>query len=316
MIHTVTLNPSLDRTVEVDAFEPGSVLRARCVARGAAGKGVNLARGLVALGVPCTAAALAGRWEKPFFRSELARLGAEPVLVSGGGATRANETVIERSTGRVTHLRERGAAAGRSHLSRLARALLARVRVGDLAAVCGSAPPGLPEGAFAEFLGKLRAAGATLLVDTSGEALAEAASVRPEVLTPNAGELAELARERPGSPGEAARLARALLDESRDAGASELVVVTLGAEGAVAVTTREAWHARCPVSEIVSPIGAGDALNAGLVAARAAGASLGEALRRAVACGAANCMEASAGTLDPARVEVLAGRAEVRELTL
>ncbi|MEU4533136.1 1-phosphofructokinase [Micromonospora ureilytica] len=278
MIVTVTLNPSLDRAVEVDSLSRGEVIRAATAHLDPGGKGVNVSRALLANGVPSVAVLPSGGDEG----SQLIRLlkaeGVEVLAVSISGRTRSNITLAEPD-GTVTKINEPGPVMCRAEFDEVIDRVLARASGADWVVLCGSVPPGLPADAYAQLCRKLRAAGVRVAVDTSGPALREAALAGATLLKPNRDELAEVVGTPLKDLGDVVDAAQCL----RAWGAGT-VVASLGADGAVLVDAEGVRTGTCPVARPRSAVGAGDALLAGFLAAGAHGAA---ALAEGLAWGAA-----------------------------
>ncbi|MFF0234449.1 1-phosphofructokinase [Micromonospora sp. NPDC005254] len=278
MIVTVTLNPSLDRAVEVDSLTRGEVIRAATAHLDPGGKGVNVSRALLANGVPSVAVLPSGGDEGNQLIRLLQAEGVEVLAVSISGRTRSNITLAEPD-GTVTKINEPGPAMCRAEFDEVIDRVLARASGADWAVLCGSVPPGLPADAYAQLCRKLRAAGVRVAVDTSGPALREAALAGATLLKPNRDELAEVVGTPLKDLGDVVDAAQCL----RAWGAGT-VVASLGADGAVLVNAEGVRTGTCPVARPRSTVGAGDALLAGFLAAGAHGAA---ALAEGLAWGAA-----------------------------
>jgi 1-phosphofructokinase len=288
MIITVTLNPSLDRTIELDRLSPGCVQRVTAARLDPGGKGVNVARALLANGVPTLAVVPVAGIEGDQLVRLLEHEGVDVAVVPVLGHTRSNITIAE-ADGTVTKLNEPGASLGANDLDALAANVLAAATPGSWVVLCGSLPPGLrasgPPGlraeAYATLTHRFVAAGMRVAVDTSGPAFRAAVAVSPELVKPNAEELAEAVGRPLGSRSAVVAAAR----ELQDLGA-QTVLVSLGAAGAILVD--EAVVIGEPrVDEPRSTVGAGDAFLAGFLASQYLGASCREALAEALAWGAA-----------------------------
>ncbi|WP_196930030.1 1-phosphofructokinase [Micromonospora ureilytica] len=278
MIVTVTLNPSLDRAVEVDSLTRGEVIRAATAHLDPGGKGVNVSRALLANGVPSVAVLPSGGDEGNQLIRLLKAEGVEVLAVSISGRTRSNITLAEPD-GTVTKINEPGPTMYRSEFDEVIDRVLARASGADWVVLCGSVPPGLPADAYAQLCRKLRAAGVRVAVDTSGPALREAALAGATLLKPNRDELAEVVGTPLKDLGDVVDAAQCL----RAWGAGT-VVASLGADGAVLVDAEGVRTGTCPVARPRSTVGAGDALLAGFLAAGAHGAA---ALAEGLAWGAA-----------------------------
>jgi 1-phosphofructokinase len=297
MIITFTANPSLDRTIDLEAaLIRGGVQRSTRSGSQSAGKGVNVSRALAGAAVP-TLALLPGDPTDPvvlgLVEDDLPHR-ALPI----GQPLRSNITITEPG-GVTTKINEPGPVLGPAQERLFSDALLAACTAGTgWVVLAGSLPPGMSAGFYADVTGRLRSeldgAAPLVAVDTSGEPLdalftfsSNARAAAPDLIKPNAEELAELT----GSHGEAEleadpRLAAAAAYSLVDAGVGA-VLATLGAAGAVLVTAEGAWFATHPPVAARSTVGAGDSSLAGYLIAHSRGASPADCLREAVAYGAA-----------------------------
>lgn len=281
MIVTFTPNPSLDRTLEVEALDRGEVVRAHAVRSDPGGKGVNVSRALAANGHPSRAVLPLGGADGALLASLLQGLGIEVASVPIADAIRSNVTVVEPD-GTVTKVNAPG-----PHLSvveveaLLARAVAAADGAGWVVA-SGSLAPGTPEDLYARLAAAVRPVGARVAVDTSGPALERVLAAGPDVLKPNEEELSEVTGVVPETLGDVVVAA----SELRSKGV-KTVLVSLGPSGAVLVDGGNAFHAESDDIVPRSTVGAGDALLAGFLAAGGDGP---EALAEGVAWGAAACV--------------------------
>ncbi|XVQ13971.1 1-phosphofructokinase [Spirillospora sp. CA-255316] len=278
MIVTVTLNPSLDRTIEVDVLARGEMIRARSARLDPGGKGVNVSRALLAGDVTSTAVVTVGGPEGEQLRRLLAAEGLAVRAVPVAGRTRSNVTIAEPG-GVVTKLNEPGAPLSGGELAEVAGAVAAESAAASWVAGCGSLPPGVPDGIYAELCSRVSADGIRVAIDSSGPALLAALPARPDLVKPNREELAEAVGRPVGRLADVVEAAR----ELRDRGARG-VLVSLGSDGAVLVDDDGVIAGDAPVAHPRSTVGAGDALLAGFLAAGARGPG---ALAEALAWGAA-----------------------------
>jgi 1-phosphofructokinase len=278
VIVTLTANPSLDRTLEVDALERGAVLRATAARLHPGGKGVNVARALVANGVSARAVLPSGGHEGNQLLELLTGLGVEVLPVPIGQPVRENVSVVEPD-GTVTKLNAPGPRLSGNEVAALVEATVAASRGAEWVVLCGTLPPGAPDDLYATLVAQLHSVGVRVAIDSSGAALASSVGVGPDLVKPNTEELAEAVAHPIETLHQVVDSARELL--ARGVGQ---VLVSLGREGAVAVS--DAVAARAWTRPVVprSTVGAGDAALAGFLAAGGEG---GEALRAAVAWGAA-----------------------------
>lgn len=259
MIVTLTLNPSLDRTVEVEALVRGTLVRTSEPVLEPGGKGVVVARALSANGVSALGIVAVAGPEGAELSHLLELEGILCRFVPVSGRTRSNLTICEPD-GTVTKLNEPGSPLSESDLAALATAIRTSVRDGDWLVLSGSTPPDFEASRVATLLAEATAAGASIAVDTSGDALEAALASRPRIVKPNRAELAELAGRPLGSVAEVVRAA----EEVRARGV-EYVLVSLGAEGALLVGPDGMLMGESPVDQIRSTVGAGDSFLAGFL---------------------------------------------------
>ena len=278
MIVTVTLNPSLDRTLEVAELVRGGVHRSGPVGIDAGGKGVNISRALTANGHPTRAVLPVGGGDGDVLVDLLLRAGIDHVAVPIAGDVRSNVTVVEHD-GTVTKINTPGPALSRPEVDALIRTVLSVTDDAVWVACSGSLPPGAPTDIYARLIKALHAGGCAVAVDTTGEALEFALAAGPDVIKPNIDELAAAVGREVTTLDEVVAAAQ----ELRDRGA-RAVLVSLGADGAVLVDTDGATHGKAPVEIVRSTVGAGDAMLAGYLSAGGHGV---DALAEALAWGAA-----------------------------
>jgi tagatose 6-phosphate kinase len=299
---TITLNAAVDTTCTLPRLAPGAINRLERKDAVAGGKGNNVARVLACLGHDVTATGFAGGTAGEFIERSLSAEGVVPAFMDAPGESRTCLTLVETGSGRITEIREPGEPVS----AELAEAFLDRAPalIGDARAVaiCGSLPPGLPDDYLARLCTRLEAPGRFIAVDSSGPPLRQALAAHPSAIAPNLDELMELAG--PGAAKHPLPAARALRADSL--GPNGLVLVKLGAAGAIAVSSQGAVRAVPSPVDTVNPVGAGDAFLAGWLAAWVADPDHASALRHAVACGAAAVLQARIGVVDPADVARLA----------
>lgn len=278
MIVTLTANPSIDRTLELPVLRPGAVNRASTTRVEAGGKGVNVARALRNHGYPTRAVLPLGGPEGDHLGQLLDALGLPTERVPVAAATRTNLSLVEPD-GTVTKVNAPGGPLDGHEVQRLLEATRTAIQGAQWLAVCGSIPSGAPEDLYAHAVRRARDAGIRVAVDTSGGPLTAVLAAAPDVVKPNDEELAGVTGRPLRRLGDVVRGAEEL--RHRGVGA---VLVSLGRHGALLVDDDGAAHARTPPVVPRSNVGAGDATLAGFLAAGGAGR---EALRTAVAFGAA-----------------------------
>jgi 1-phosphofructokinase family hexose kinase len=282
MIYTLTLNPSLDREMTVPAIALDQVLRASVVRVDYGGKGLNVSRALVALGVESTALGFVGGTTGETLRSGLANLGLHTDFVQVSGETRTNTSVVTQDHRHYLKVNAPGPEIASFEQSALMNMIANLAKQGDWWVLAGSLPPGVPLTYYAGIIQTVQSQGARAILDTEGEPLRLGCGAMPFLVKPNANEASELAGLPITSPDEAYQAASAI-----HALGAQNVVISLGPKGAVHFDGHSAWLAEPPAIEEHNPIGAGDALVAGLAWGYGNGYSTQDILRWGNACGAA-----------------------------
>ena len=273
MIVTVTPNPSIDRTLEIDRLERGALIRAKRSTAEAAGKGVNVSCALAAQGVATVAVLpLAEDSATTYLRllADATPISAVPIA----GSIRTNVSVVE-ADGTLTKLNEPGPELASDDVDAILAAATAAPGASWIVG-CGSLPPGVPVDFYARLAG--RASDRRVAIDTSSEALSAAICSGVALVKPNHEELEALVGRPLATIGDVAAAARELL-----ARGCQAVLVSLGPDGALFVDANGASHAEAPIDDVVNTVGAGDALLAGFLAGGGNAAALDVAVSWSVA---------------------------------
>lgn len=274
MIVTVTPNPSIDRTIEIDRLDRGGLNRARRSTAEAAGKGINVSCALAAQGVATVAVLpLAQDSASTYLRLLADAIPITPVPIAG--SIRTNVSVVE-ADGTLTKLNEPGPELSSDDVDAILAAA-ANVPGASWVVGCGSLPPGAP----VDFYSRLAAGaspGRRVAIDTSSEALGAAVCAGVALIKPNLEELEALVGRALPTLGDAAAAARELV-----ARGCRAVLVSLGRDGALFVDASSASHAEARIDDVANTVGAGDALLAGFLAAGGDAGALGDAVAWSIA---------------------------------
>ena len=309
MIVTVTMNAALDRTLTVPNLKLGQRHRASAGLTLAGGKGINVARALKSLDVPVVATGLAGGRTGTRLVEELT---AESILndfVRIEGESRTSTMVVDPTGGSSTEIYEWGPQVSREELDMLLEKIAYLARGADLVVFAGSLPRGVDPGFYAEAIRELTRRRVRAALDTEGEPLRLGVEAEPWLVSPNQSEAEGLVGQEFHDE-EDFLMALAAIGEL---GARNVLI---GHDaGAFALIREERrtqrFEARIPLIEPVAPSGAGDAMLAAFLAARVAEASVADALRAAVATGAAATLELGGGRFEPREVTRLAALVDV-----
>lgn len=302
---TVTANPAIDQTLEIPGFAADKVNRVQSSRMDAGGKGINVATILGDLGVPTAVTGFLGSENTAVFERHFAEHGLQDRFVHVSGATRIGIKVVNPENHETTDINFPGLTIGAGEYAHLLRTVEELVVSGGWHVLSGSLPCGLDANFYADLIGVIRGKGGRVVLDTSGEPLCRAISAEPEVVKPNREELAELIGAEVHTVEDAIEAADHLLK-----GHTQMVVVSMGGEGAVFVNREKALTVRPPHVEVRSTVGAGDTMVAGIVRALQQGMNLEETARLATAFGAYAVSRYGAG-IEMQAVEPLLAQVEI-----
>lgn len=309
MIATVTLNPAVDSTLYVPRLIPNDANRVSEHETDAGGKGINCARMLQELGAETTALTFLGGRTGEFVRAVLEREGVPLEFVPTSASTRVNVVVEESADKPPTSLNARGGPIEHSELVSLFEKTKDLSRRSSYVALGGSIPLGVNQDVYM-VLGQIAAnSGAKVALDADGEALAEGLKCRPFMVKPNRAEAERLLGCVFRSRADVARGALQLAERG-----IELVVISLGKQGAVACYEGSIYDAAPPEVSSISTIGSGDSLIAGVLFALEQGLGIEEAIRLGCAAGAATAMSSGSDIGTRSDIDAIAPQVKVSRL--
>jgi 1-phosphofructokinase/tagatose 6-phosphate kinase len=312
MIITVTLNAALDRILTVPNFQLGHRHRASEGVALPGGKGVNIARALKRLDVPVIATGLAGGGTGTRILEELRIDGILHDFVLIGDESQTSTTVVDPSGNSYTEIYERGPKVEPGELELFLEKLHYLARSADWVVFAGSLPRAVDDAFYAEAIRDLNRRGVRTALDAEGEPLRLGVEAEPFLVSPNEREAEALVGH---EFNEEADFVQAL-DDIAEQGARNVLIGE--GSGCFALFREERERRRfrvvAPKLDAVSPVGSADVLLAGFIAAQVAGRPLEEALRSAVAAGAASTLAVGAGRFEPREAGRLLPGVEVVEL--
>lgn len=259
MIITVTMNPAIDKTVEIDQLLPGGLNRIRKVEYDAGGKGINVSKTIRELGGTSIATGFLGGNAGKTIQSVLDEKKIRNDFIQVDGETRTNTKVFEKN-GAVTELNESGPVISEDQIHALLQKLEDYADDHTLFVLAGSIPAGVDRNIYAEITRLVHKKGAKVLLDADGELFRNSLEAVPDIIKPNRVELEEYAGfDYRASQEELLNLARKI----RQKGIGT-VAVSMGKSGAMLV--KDGYEVRCPALSVKahSTVGAGDAMVAAL----------------------------------------------------
>jgi len=312
VIVTVTVNAAIDRTLTVPNFQRGQRHRASAGLTLAGGKGINIARALKRLGVPVVATGLAGGRTGTRVVEELT---AEAILndfVRIDDESRTSTAIVDPTGGSYTEVNEWGPHVSPEELEMLLEKLVYLSRGADYVIFAGSLPRGIEDGFYAEAIRELNRRGVLTVLDSAGEALRLGAQAEPFLVSPNEREAEALVGQEFHDDDDFL----GGLEAIAEVGARNVLITRESGCWALLRAEREPRRYRvlAPRIDPVSAVGSGDVLLAGFIAARLEQRSDEEALRFAVAAGAASTLELGAGRFEEREAGRLVSGVEVAQL--
>jgi len=256
LIVTLTLNPAIDRIINVDrlAFEDRAYINSSRESAG--GRGINASCVINSFGGETISVLVSGGASGKRLEALLDGCGFQTAVVPIQNEIRTNLTITDRH-GLTVNLNESGPSISKAELTAVERVVRQTLKQASWLMLCGSLPPGVPPTFYARLIAMAREKKVKTLLHADGGALREGIETGPTVVTPNQQEAERL-------------LSRTLLTRThyldaarqiREMGA-ESVVLSLGSRGAVGAFAAGLVEALAPRVDAVSPIGAGDALSA------------------------------------------------------
>lgn len=312
MIVTVTLNTAMDRTLLVPNFQVGQRHRASLGFASAGGKGINVARALKHLGVPVVCTGLAGGRNGTQIVDDLTGDGILNDFVRIRGESRTSVAVLDPISDANTEINEWGPDVTSEELDMLREKVAYLSQGASFVVFAGSLPRGVDPDFYADMIRETNRRHVLTVLDAEGEVLRLGVAAEPHLVAPNVREAEALVGHEFNDDEDLTHG----LDEIATLGARNvLITLETGCYGLVRDDREEhRVRATAPRLEPVSQVGAGDALLAGFIAAREAGRPVEEAVRSAVAAGAASVLEAGAGRFDPREAGRVSGLVTVERL--
>lgn len=280
-IVTLTFNPVIDKAASINGLAPEKKLRCSQPEFGPGGGGINVTRALKNLGADSLAIFPAGGYSGKFLIQLMKENGLRYLPTEMTNHTRENFIVFDQATGLQYRFGMPGSKIGQNEWQTLLDAV--RKTEAEFIVASGSLLPGMPADIIAQVAQIAKQKGAKLILDSSGEALKKAVEVGVYLLKPNLGELSSLVGEEEVDHNSVDEIGKEIIRR----GECEVLVVSMGAQGAKMITRDTIVHVVSPVVRSVSTLGAGDSMVAGIVLALSRRKSLKEVLQYGIACGTA-----------------------------
>ena len=288
---TITLNPTVDKSSSVANIKPEKKLRCAPPKYEPGGGGINVSRGLVRLGINTIAFFTAGGRTGSLLQQLLEQEHITTLPVAVAAQTRENFIVVDTFTNEQYRFGMPGETVTEDETTKIFNEAEAITPFPEIVVISGSLPPGIDAGFVKRLVKLAKNKGSKVVVDTSGDALSAALEEGVYLLKPNIGELSRLAGIEHLDNETANQAAMQLINK----GMAEVIVVSMGAQGAYLITKTESVYIPAPSVKKMSTVGAGDSMVAGMVAVLAKGGTPLDMARMGVACGSAATMNPGTG---------------------
>lgn len=300
MIHTLTLNPALDKTVVIPEFRINTVNRVVTSRLDPGGKGINVSKVIKKMGGNSLATALLGGSTGQQILSMLDQQGIDVDYIDVHGQTRTNLKIIDPESKTNTDINEPGFVLSEEQEQVIFHHFVGQLQPGDIVILAGSVPAGAQTDIYARYIKACTERGTKVFLDADGDLFIHGVRARPYLVKPNQDELGRFVGHALNSLEEIKEAALALSSFG-----IPKVIVSMGSLGALYVTEGACLYAPALSVPVGSTVGAGDSMVASLALAEEQGLSVSESLRLATATGAANVMCSGTQAADMEQIKAL-----------
>lgn len=293
MITTVTLNPAVDKTIEIDDFQIGKVNRISTMRLDAGGKGINVSKVIQSLGGLSRAVGIIANTSSDFIKNYLDSIKIENNFTTIDGKTRTNIKIVDKVNHTNTDINEIGPQVSKEDLNNVCENFCSNINQNSVVIFSGSIPKNVDSNIYNVWIKKVNEKQAKCILDADGDLLKNGIKAGPYLIKPNIHELEEFFGQKIKNKMEAVKLSRQLFDYN-----VKIIVVSLGEEGALFIK-RDLAILACGVKvEVKSTVGAGDSMVGALALAIDKGYDFEKAIKLSVACGTASVMTSGTQAAD------------------
>lgn len=285
MIITVTLNPAVDKTVEVDNCTINSVNRVSSIKLDAGGKGINVSKVVKSLnGETISLGVLAGKTGE-FIKNYLDTEKIENDFVFVPGETRTNIKIVDKVKNTNTDINEPGNSISEDDIKIIKEKIFSLAKKDDILVLSGSVPQGIEKNIYELWIKEAKELGVKTILDADGELLKNGIKSAPYLIKPNIHELEQLFDVKVDGIDQTIKLCKSIFDYG-----VEMIAVSLGCDGALFMNREKTIHAHGLKVKVKSTVGAGDSMVAALAYALDKGYSFERAVTLSVASATAGVM--------------------------
>ena len=306
MIVTVCLNPSVDKTCEVESFQFGGTNRVISAMLDAGGKGINVALALKRLGQEAAATGFLYNKNADIFYDRLEKGNVICDFIVSDGSARTNIKLRDKKTGTITEINEKGAAVDQSLINAVRDKCIELSKKCEYMVFTGSMPPGCPPDLYKTLINEIHC---PAILDADSTALKSGAEAAPFMIKPNIHEFEALLGQKLASPDEIVTCARTLIAKG-----VKYVLISMGSDGAMLVTKNDALFAPRIDVDVQSTVGAGDCMVAGFIHGISMYSDIEAVFASAVAAGTAGVMTSGTGLLEKETYEDLMNKVRIRKI--
>ena len=292
MITTITFNPSIDRMYRVSSMNIGEVQRVVSAKATAGGKGINVTKVCKILQEDTLAMGFLGGYNGEFIKEELRKLDIKSKFTKINQETRNCLNIITDDKVSTEFL-EKGSSVNKNEIDKFIEDFNQIIDNSNIITISGSVPQGVPTDIYATLIKMIKAKNKKVILDASGDLLKEGIKALPTMIKPNSEEMENLLGISINNREEVIKSAIKLYESG-----IELVVVSLGGDGALLVCEEGVYHGKPPKIKVVNTVGCGDSMVAAFAVAMERGYSNIDSLKYAVSISAANAMTFSTGNFN------------------
>lgn len=296
MILTVTMNPSIDMSYPIDHLKIDDVNRVKDVSKTAGGKGLNVSRVINLMGKDITATGIIGGFFGQFIEKKLDQEQIKHSFTHIDQETR-NSIALLHDNGNQTEVLESGPIISKEDNKRFLNDYTNLLKKSDLVTMSGSLPRGLGDDYYSKMIDLAKENNVKVILDSSGESLKASLlnNNKPYLIKPNQNEIGQLLGEQ-FEKSNYDSLPYYLNSSIFDG--VEWIVVSLGADGAIAKHNKKFYRVKVPTIKVVNPVGSGDSTLAGLAVAISDSKSDEEILKTGMTTGILNTIEKKTGFIN------------------
>lgn len=309
MITTVTLNVSIDKAYKIKGcVESGKVIRVLECNHTAGGKGLNVSRVASLCGEEVLATGFVGGHCGALAEELLEKDNIKNKFTHVKSETRSCINILDENNVSTEFL-EKGESISDEEINAFLDDFDKIIEDSNVITISGSAPQGVPTNIYTTLINMIKAKNKKVILDASGDLLKEGIKALPTMIKPNSEEMENLLSVSINNEEEVIKNAIKL----RESGI-ELVVVSLGSDGALLVCKDGVYHGKPPKIEVVNTVGCGDSMVAAFAVAMERGYSNIDSLKYAISISAANAMTFSTGSFNSEDVDNIFENTQIKKI--